>query len=73
MTTTVIGILIMWGIILGFGICVLFKYFQYKKDETYDEVPAGYWNSLEKYLDEKSTPTKEKDDDSEPIIIILNY
>jgi hypothetical protein len=69
MTIPMVGILIVVSLILVLGFfCMISDILQRRRDETYDEVPEGYWDELKKYLVERpSSPPGTEDDDPEPI------
>jgi len=70
MTIPMLGILIVGGIALIFGLfCMISEFIQVKKfNETYDEVPEGYWENVEQYLANRPPlPPEPKDDDPPPI------
>lgn len=70
MTNAMIGILIVSGMAFGFGIFAIISEIisSYKKKQSHDEVPEGYWNDLEEFLANRSLEIKEESDDIPPLI-----
>jgi hypothetical protein len=71
MTIPMIGILIVAGIAMILGVfCMISEFISRKrKNEMYDEVPEGYWEKLEEYLENRDPlPPEAEGDDPEPFI-----